>query len=136
MPLQDLGAQTFQLPRLFDAISHFEFKANPFHEAADANVKAWFAGYNVYTKAQCDEFFGHEYGTLATWVYPETRTQTQLETTMKYMFWIFSYDDIADESGLKSSEEGLRLAVDISLQALSNPDGPVPVFKFAKMLQE
>ncbi|KAJ7131398.1 isoprenoid synthase domain-containing protein [Mycena epipterygia] len=130
MPLQDFRTRSFQLPNLLDAVSLFEMKTNPYHTAAETQM------FNVYTELKRQKFLSHDYGTLCSWAYPETQTQAQLETCIAFNLWLFAYDDMADESGLKQSAEGLRLAVDISVQVLKDPDGPVPTFRFARMLQE
>ncbi|KAJ6612129.1 isoprenoid synthase domain-containing protein [Mycena sp. CBHHK59/15] len=126
----------FQLPRLLEAVSTFEFKTNPYYEAADDEMHVWFNSYNVYSGLKLQEYLSHDYGLLCAWVYPETRTQGHLETCMALNLWLFAYDDLSDESGLKHSAAGVRLATDISMQVLRNPDGAVPKFRFARMLQD
>ncbi|KAJ7488980.1 isoprenoid synthase domain-containing protein [Mycena latifolia] len=136
MPLQDLQTRTFQLPRLLHAVLLFDFKANPYHKAAEAAAYRWFDSYNVYTEHKRQKFFGHDYGSLCAWTYPETQSQAHLETCIAFNLWLFAYDDMADESGLKQSVEGIKLGGDISIQVLKDPDGTVPTFIFARMLQE
>ncbi|KAJ7258173.1 isoprenoid synthase domain-containing protein [Mycena rebaudengoi] len=124
----------FQLPRLLDAVSAFELKTNPHHEAAEKAMYAWFDSYNVYRGAKRDEYLAQEYGLLCAWVYPETQSQAHLETCIALNLWLFAYDDMADESDL--DQEGAKLSADISIQVLRDPDGPEPKFRFARMLKD
>ncbi|KAJ7689290.1 isoprenoid synthase domain-containing protein [Mycena rosella] len=136
MPLLDLWTRSFQLPSLLRAVSPFELKTNPYHKDAETRASLWFERYGVYTGRKRDKFFGHDYGSLCAWTYPDTPTGSHLETCIAFNLWLFAYDDMADESGLKKSAEGLKLGGDICIEVLKDPDVVVPMFKFAQMLQE
>ncbi|KAJ7689288.1 isoprenoid synthase domain-containing protein [Mycena rosella] len=136
MHLQDLRTRSFQLPKLRHALSPFEMKCNPFHKAAETHACAKFDSYNLYTDEKLEKYLSHDIAQLGAWVYPETPTQVHLEECIALMFWLLAYDDMADESGHKKSVEGIQCGGDLSLQVLADPHGPVPKFKFARMLQD
>ncbi|KAF8186040.1 isoprenoid synthase domain-containing protein [Mycena galopus ATCC 62051] len=136
MALQDFKTGSFQLPALAHALSSLELKSSPFYLKAKAKAHAWFESYNVYPPLECKAFLEYDFAYFSAFGYPETVTQSRLETCMEFILWVFAYDDIADESGLKHSQDGNQLAVDIILEILNNPDGPIPKFKYARMLQD
>ncbi|KAJ7100872.1 terpenoid synthase [Mycena belliarum] len=136
MPSPDSTDVTFQLPNLLNTVLPFSLKENPYHKAAEIKAYTWFDSYAVYTDHKREKFFSHDYGTLCAWAYPETSTQSHLETCIAFNLWLFAYDDMADESGLRQSADGLKLGGDISIQVLTDTDVAVPKFKFARMLQD
>ncbi|KAJ6534137.1 isoprenoid synthase domain-containing protein [Mycena capillaripes] len=136
MVLQDFKTRSFQLPALAHALSRLELKSSPFYLTAEAEAHGWFESYNVYPPLECKAFLEYDFAYLSALGYPESVTQSRLETCMEFIFWVFAYDDIADESGLKHSQNGNQLAADISIEILNNPDGPIPKFKYVRMLQD
>lgn len=46
----------------------------------------------------------------------------------------FQFDDMTDEGGLRDSVEGVKMAIDVTMNVLHNPDAPAPKFKIAASL--
>ncbi|KAG8730140.1 hypothetical protein FRC12_020472 [Ceratobasidium sp. 428] len=57
-----------------------------------------------------------------------------LRPSMDFILWLFAFDDMIDEGGLRDNVNGTKLAVDVTMNCLHNPDSAEPKFKIAASL--
>ncbi|CAE6445271.1 unnamed protein product [Rhizoctonia solani] len=112
----------------------FPLKVNPHWHEAEAGSYAWFDSYGVHSGAKRQDFFDTGFGLMTALCYPDADLE-HLRPAMDFILWLFAFDDMTDEGGLRDNVERVKQAVDITMNALRNPDGPEPKFKVAATLQ-
>ncbi|QRV91530.1 terpene synthase [Ceratobasidium sp. AG-Ba] len=106
----------------------FDVKLNPNWKEAEAGS---YAGVHHGRKRQ--EFFDTGFGQMASLAYPDADLE-HLRPSMDFILWLFAFDDMIDEGGLRDNVDGTKLAVDITMDVLRNPDTAQPKFKIAASL--
>lgn len=111
----------------------FALKTNPNWYEAEAGSYAWFDSYGVHSGRKRQEFFDTGFGLMASLAYPDADLE-HLRPAMDFILWLFAFDDMTDEGGLRDSVEGVKMAIDVTMNVLRNPDAPAPKFKIAASL--
>ncbi|CAE7214440.1 unnamed protein product [Rhizoctonia solani] len=111
----------------------FPLKVNPHWHEAEASSYAWFDSYNVYSGAKRQEFFDTGFGLMASVCFSEADLE-HLRPAMDFTLWLFAFDDMTDEGGLRDSVERVKQAIDVTMHGLRNPDAPESKFKIAATL--
>ncbi|KAG8731836.1 hypothetical protein FRC10_001429, partial [Ceratobasidium sp. 414] len=111
----------------------FDVKFNPHWKEAEAGSYAWFDSYGVHTRHKRQEFSNTGFGQLASLVYADADLE-HLRPAMDFVLWLFDFDDMIDKGGLGDNVDGIKLAVDVTMDVLRNPDTAHPEFKFAVSL--
>ncbi|CAE6422309.1 Presilphiperfolan-8-beta-ol synthase Short=PSPS [Rhizoctonia solani AG-1 IB] len=111
----------------------FALKVNPHWHEAEAGSYAWFDSYGIHSGAKRQEFFDTGFGLMASMAYPDADLE-HLRPSMDFILWLFAFDDMTDEGGLRDSIERVKQAIDVTMNVLRNPDGPQPKFKIAATL--
>ncbi|KAH7325457.1 isoprenoid synthase domain-containing protein [Rhizoctonia solani] len=110
---------------------YFTLTCNPFHQEGEIASQAWFDNYGVLSGAQRKQFFDRKPCLLVSLSYPEADME-HLRPTMDFMLWLFAFDDMADLGEFKL--EGLKRAVNITMNTLREPGGAQPELKIAATL--
>ncbi|KAH9925665.1 terpenoid synthase [Epithele typhae] len=113
----------------------FEFKLNPHQEDAARATNVWFDSRKVYNGPKKRKFLSHRFDSYAGMSFPDADVN-HLETCIAFFLWAFSFDDLSDEGALQSKPDAVQVGVDISMDVLRNPGGPVPKFPYAAMLHD
>jgi len=66
--------------------------------------------------------------------YP-TANHDQLRNCCDFMSWLFAFDDLTDDGGLRENIEGTRMANQIMMDALRNPKEYRTEFKVGETLR-
>ncbi|KAG8979837.1 hypothetical protein FRB94_010944 [Tulasnella sp. JGI-2019a] len=125
----------FVLP---DIIAYFPFplRQSPFYEAASAESDAWFESYDIHRgQAALDDFRRARFGLVCSRIYSQSNTHAQLRNCCDFMSWLFAFDDLTDDGGLRQNIEGMRKAAYVSMQALRNPKTFRTEFKVGETLR-
>ncbi|KAG8700219.1 hypothetical protein FRC09_006100 [Ceratobasidium sp. 395] len=111
----------------------FDVKLNPHWKEAEAGSYAWFDSYGVHSGRKRQEFFETGFGQMASLAYSDADLE-HLRPSMDFILWLFAFDDMIDEGGLRDNVNGTKLAVDVTMNCLHNPDSAEPKFKIAASL--
>ncbi|CAE6450414.1 unnamed protein product [Rhizoctonia solani] len=111
----------------------FALKVNPHWHEAEAGSYAWFDSYGVHSGSKRQEFFDNGFGLMASMTYSDADLE-HLRPAMDFILWLFAFDDMTDEGGLRDSVDRVKQAIDVTMNVLRNPDGPHPKFKIAAAL--
>ncbi|KAG8751483.1 hypothetical protein FRC11_009335, partial [Ceratobasidium sp. 423] len=110
---------------------YFTLRCNPFHREGEAGSYAWFDSYEIFSGAQREKFFSCNFCLLVSLLYPDADLE-HLRPAMDFMLWLFAFDDMADLGEFKL--EGLKRAVDTTMNVLHKPDDVLPKLKIAATL--
>ena len=124
---------TFVLPDIIDYCP-FELKVNPHYESASAESDQWFDSFNIHRGAKYTEFHRARFGLLTAMSYPEA-SQTHLRNCCDFMSWLFAFDDLTDDGGLRENIQGTKKAAEIMMQALRQPKTFKTEFKVGETLR-
>ncbi|KAG8941644.1 hypothetical protein FRC04_004130 [Tulasnella sp. 424] len=124
---------TFILPDIIDYCP-FELKVNPHYKAASAESDAWFDSFEIHKGAKYTEFHRAKFGLLTAMSYPEA-SYTHLRNCCDFMSWLFAFDDLTDDGGLRENVEGSKKAAWIMMQALKYPKTFKTEFKVGETLR-
>ena len=113
--------------------------------------------HDIYHNTKKATFLSHGFDSYTAMAFPDADA-AHLETCMAFLLWAFSvgdapfaspllsvdlrtflhahvqFDDLSDEGELQSKPGSVQIGVDISIDVLRNPDGPIPSFPYAAML--
>ncbi|KDN36367.1 hypothetical protein RSAG8_10875, partial [Rhizoctonia solani AG-8 WAC10335] len=127
------SATQFTLPDIASYTSKFfQSKCNPHLHEAEARAHEWFDSYEIYSGMARERFFKSRFCLLASLCYPEADMK-HIRPAMDFFLWVFAFDDMADIGEFRP--EGLKRAVDITMNALRDPDAVVPELKVIATLQ-
>ncbi|KIO32334.1 hypothetical protein M407DRAFT_214286 [Tulasnella calospora MUT 4182] len=124
---------TFLLPDIIDYCP-FELKVNPHFKGASAESDAWFDSFDIHKGAKYTEFHRAKFGLLTAMSYPEA-SYTHLRNCCDFMSWLFAFDDLTDDGGLRENIEGSKKAAWIMMQALKYPKTFKTEFKVGETLR-
>ncbi|KAG8728173.1 hypothetical protein FRC10_005242 [Ceratobasidium sp. 414] len=124
IPMPDVAGYTGQF---------FNVKRNPHRSEAEAGSYAWFNNYGIHTHHERQELSNTSFGQLASLVYADADLE-HLRPAMDFVQWVFAFDDMIDKEGLRDDINGIKLAVDVTMNVLRNPDTAHPKFKIAVSL--
>ncbi|KAG8763473.1 hypothetical protein FRC11_003162 [Ceratobasidium sp. 423] len=113
----------------------FPLKVNPHWHEAEAGSYAWFDSYGVHFGAKRQEFFDTGFALMASMAYPDADLE-HLRPAMDFILWLFAFDDMTDEGGLRDSVERVKQAINVTMNILRDPESPQPKFKIAATLQD
>ncbi|KAG8917205.1 hypothetical protein FRC03_004894 [Tulasnella sp. 419] len=124
---------TFVLP---DIIGYcpFELKVNPHYRLASAESERWFDGYGIHKGQKRTDFLRANFGLLTAMSYPEAN-YNQLRNCCDFMNWLFAFDDLSDDGGLRENIDGMKLAAEITVKSLRDPKNFRTTFKVGQTLQ-
>ncbi|KAG8908272.1 hypothetical protein FRB99_007805 [Tulasnella sp. 403] len=133
--LPDVSSEPIQfiLPDIIEYCP-FELKVNPNYPAASAESDAWFDSFNIHKGDKYAEFHRARFGLLTAMSYPEA-DYTHLRNCCDFMSWLFAFDDLTDDGGLRENIEGTKKAAQIMMQALRNPKTFRTEFKVGETLR-
>ncbi|CAE6390814.1 unnamed protein product [Rhizoctonia solani] len=120
------------LPNIGDYTRRFfSLRCNPFHQEGETASHAWFDSYGIMSGPQREKFFSCNFCLLVSLLYPDADLE-HLRPAMDFMLWLFAFDDMADLGDFRL--EGLKRAVDITMNVLQKPDDVQPELKIAATL--
>lgn len=123
----------FTLPDIIDYCP-FELKTNVHYEAASAESNAWFNSFDIHRGPKRAEFLRAKFGLLTAMSYPEA-DYDHLRNCCDFMSWLFAFDDLTDDGGLRENIDGTKKAAQIMMQALRNPKTFRTEFKVGETLR-
>ncbi|CUA68233.1 hypothetical protein RSOLAG22IIIB_07766 [Rhizoctonia solani] len=106
----------------------FGLKINPHHEQAEED--SYECALQVFTQIPGEGSSG--FGLMTALCYPDCDF-AHLRVVTDFVLWLFSFDDLTDAGGLDSIQ-GMKRAVDVTMNVLRDPTSPAPKFKVASIL--
>ncbi|KAG8985178.1 hypothetical protein FRB93_006065 [Tulasnella sp. JGI-2019a] len=145
MPPSPTPSSCSSLPEIFDDLYQFtlpdiieycpfEHKVNPHCAAASAESDAWFNSFEIHRGPKRAEFLRAKFGLLTAMSYPDA-DHDHLRNCCDFMSWLFAFDDLTDDGGLRENIEGTKKAAQIMMQALKNPKTFRTEFKVGETLR-
>ncbi|KAJ1300592.1 hypothetical protein OPQ81_002246 [Rhizoctonia solani] len=123
----------FTVPSIAGYTSNFfKSKCNPHLEEAEASSHDWFDSYGIYSGNTRRKFYESRFCLLAALCYPDADME-HIRPAMDFFLWTFAFDEMADLG--EFSPEKLKSAVDVTMNALRDPDAPQPDLKIVSVLQ-
>ncbi|KAH7334074.1 isoprenoid synthase domain-containing protein [Rhizoctonia solani] len=111
----------------------FAAKCNPYQLQTELESYKWFDSYDIIPDNKCQKFFGSGLGLMTAMCYPDTDPE-RFRLTLDFVLWLFTFDDMTDAGALDDVGR-MKLAVDLTMQVLLDPQTPPPKFKIAAALQ-
>ncbi|KAG9009834.1 hypothetical protein FRB93_005105 [Tulasnella sp. JGI-2019a] len=112
----------------------FTLHVNPHHEAASAESDAWFDSFDIHRGHRHEEFKIAKFGLLTAMSYAQA-DHVHLRNCCDFMSWLFAFDDLTDDGGLRENIEGMKTAAKITMDALRNPKTYKTEFKVGETLR-
>ncbi|CUA72593.1 Linoleate 10R-lipoxygenase COP4 [Rhizoctonia solani] len=112
----------------------FASKCNPYHPEAESGARAWFDSYGIYSDKKREKFFDSQFCLLASLLYPNADLE-HVRPAMDFILWLFSVRIYKLLELWEFSTGGLRLAVDVTMNAIRNPDSGVSGVTIAATVQ-
>ncbi|CAE6354136.1 unnamed protein product [Rhizoctonia solani] len=123
--------------RLPDIIGYtskaFAARSNPSHLQAEIESYKWFDSYDIIPDSKRQTFFGSGLGLMTAMCYPHAEPE-HFRITLDFVLWLFTFDDMTDAGALDDVDK-MKLAIDLTMQVLRDPETPTPKFKIAAALQ-
>ncbi|KEP45685.1 terpene synthase family, metal-binding domain protein [Rhizoctonia solani 123E] len=110
----------------------FGLKINPHHHQAEWESYEWYDSYGIHSGSRRQKFFDAGFGLMTALCYPDCDF-AHLRVVTDFVLWLFSFDDLTDAGGLDSIQ-GMKRAVDVTMNVLRDPTTPPPKFNVAAIL--
>ncbi|KAG9014251.1 hypothetical protein FRB94_013561 [Tulasnella sp. JGI-2019a] len=131
--IRDDASPEFVLPDLI-GYCPFTLHVNPHYEAASAESDAWFDSFGIHRGSRRDEFKIAKFGLLTAMSYAQA-DHAHLRNCCDFMSWLFAFDDLTDDGGLRENIDGMKKAAKIMMDALRNPKTYKTEFKVGETLR-
>ncbi|KAG9009826.1 hypothetical protein FRB93_005097 [Tulasnella sp. JGI-2019a] len=131
--IRDDASPGFVLPDLI-GYCPFTLHVNPHYEAASAESDAWFDSFGIHRGSRRDEFKIAKFGLLTAMSYAQA-DHAHLRNCCDFMSWLFAFDDLTDDGGLRENIDGMKKAAKIMMDALRNPKTYKTEFKVGETLR-
>lgn len=96
----------------------FPLRRSPCYKSASAESDDWFESFDIRHGGALDEFRRAKFGLNCAYTYSQAVGHPELRNCCDFMSWLFAFDDLADDGGLKNDLEGMHTAARISMRAL------------------
>ncbi|CUA75792.1 Alpha-muurolene synthase [Rhizoctonia solani] len=111
----------------------FATKYNPHQLQVEPDSYKWFDSYGIIPDHKRQIFLAAGLGLMTSMCYPDTDLEN-FRITLDFVLWLFTFDDMTD-AGALDDVETMKLAINLIMKVLRDPETPAPKFKVAAALR-